>query len=222
MQHRGDDISRVAFPAWYESWTWGHGDERTHPMAVAEVCSSRPSLSTRRAIKWQAPIAVQYHCPSLYYGYTKPGPVISCQTPSYQQKLSLQIYSSPVFTWTNSSHWEKPAQTSGKHILSATGTTFQLICKFFLSVLHPTGKVTGLCVRYGVMRSCLFWPEKVTYKVTTFSRLRLRVLVNLYPFGMVITVNQKRKNSQKEQFCLPSQQDLTHPPEKDSLKATVT
>jgi len=102
------------------------------------------------------------------------------------------------------------------------GTTFQLICKFFLSVLHPTGKVTGLCVRCGVMRSCLFWPEEVTYKVTTFSRLGIGVLVNPYPFGMVITVSQNRRNSQKEQFHLPSQQDRTHPPEKGCLKATVT
>lgn len=104
--------------------------------------------------------------------------------------------------------------------LSAMGTTFQLICKFFLSVLHPTGKVTGLCVSCGGMRrSCLFGPEEVTYKVTSFSTLGVGVLVNPCPFGMIITVNHNRKTSQNEQFCLPSQQDLTHPSEKDHLKA---
>lgn len=105
--------------------------------------------------------------------------------------------------------------------LSPMGTAFQLICKFFLSVLHPTEKVTGLCVRCGVRRGCLFRPE-VTYKVTTFSSLELGVLVNPYPFGMVITANQNRKISQKAQFCLASQQSLTHPPEKDCLRATMT
>lgn len=95
------------------------GEERTCPTAAAEVCSSRASPSTRKAMKWQVPIAIQYHCLPLYSGYTKPGPVISCQSPSYQQKPSLRIYSLPIFTWTSSSHWEKPAQTSGKHI-SAT------------------------------------------------------------------------------------------------------
>lgn len=59
---------------------------------------------------------MQYHCPPLYPGYTKPDPAISCRNPSYQQKPSLQIYSLPIFRWTSSSHWEKPAQTSGKHI----------------------------------------------------------------------------------------------------------
>lgn len=43
-------------------------------------------------------------------------PAIICQSPKHQQKLSLHIYSLPIFTWTSSSHWEKPAQSSGKHI----------------------------------------------------------------------------------------------------------
>lgn len=94
--------------------------------------------------------------------------------------------------------------------LPAMGTAFQLICKFFLSVLHPTGEVTGLGGRCGV---------QLLNKVTAFSRLG--VLVNPYPFGMVITVNQNRKNSQKAQFCLPSQQYVTHAPEKACLKATM-
>lgn len=45
--------------------------------------------------------------------------------------------------------------------------------------------------------------------LTLFSRLG--VLVNPYPFGMVITVNQNRKKTaQKENFiCLPSRISLT-------------
>lgn len=46
----------------------------------------------------------------------------------------------------------------------------------------------------------------VTDKVTTFSRPGVGVHVHPYPLGMVITINQKRKNCQKELFSLPSQQ----------------
>lgn len=39
--------------------------------------------------------------------------------------------------------------------LTAMETAFQLICKFFLPILHPTEEVTGLCFRCGVMGGCL-------------------------------------------------------------------
>lgn len=38
----------------------------------------------------------------------------------------------------------------------------------------------------------------VTDKVTTFSRPGVGVHVHPYPLGMVITINQKRKNCQKK------------------------
>lgn len=133
--------------------------------------------------------------------YSKPAPALSCQTPSSAKTLSSNLLPAN-FTWISSSHWEKPVQTSGKHLSQ------QWELHFSCSANSPC-----LCfIPLQESQVCVSDTENEKLLILTFFS-RLGVLVNPYPFGMVLTVNQNRKISPKREFCLPSQQDLTHPHE---------
>lgn len=183
-------------------------------MAAAEVCSSRASLSARRV----------YRVTSTYSN-TVPLPFTllwlhqtwSCN-PLSESKLSAK----PLlfkFTPCEFLHGFVPvAGRSQPKPLANTSLSNGNCISADLQILPICAAShwkshRAVCQMWGdergVMRGCLFWPEEVTYKVTTFSRLGLGVLVNPYPSGMVITVNQNRKISQKAQFRLLSQQYLT-------------
>lgn len=124
---------------------------------------------------------------------------------SAQQKLSLQIHSLPILHGPvpgTERSWSKPLANTCLSTESCISAALQIlpVCT------SSHWRVTSLCVRQRVMRSCWFWT---------------RVLVNPYLFGMVITVNPNRKNSQKRRiyFAFPAG---SHSPSWVTLKATVT
>lgn len=117
-----------------------------------------------------------------------------------QQKPSLQIYSLPI------SHGPVPAAGRSQSKPLANTCLSNGNCISAALQILPTCASSHWKSHKSV---CQTQGNKKLLILTPFSRLG--VLVNPYPLG--ITGNQSRKNSQKGEFGLPSQQDLTHPRE---------
>lgn len=119
-----------------------------------------------------------------------------------QQKPSLQIYSLPI--------WHGPVPDTERSQSKPLVNT----CLSNGSCISAALQILPVCASShwkGHKSVCQTQGDEKLLILTLSSRLG--VLVNPYPFGMVITVNQNRKSSQKGDFSLPSQQDLTHPHE---------
>lgn len=104
--------------------------------------------------------------------------------PAQQKILSSNLLPASL-TWTSSRLWEKPVQTSGKHLSQHWELHFSCSanspCLCFIPLEEPQVCVSDTG-RWGAAHS------------------ELGVVVNPSPLGMVITVKQSRKNTPKRRI----------------------